>query len=359
MLSSFFKRVTSSLPLVPDGEVVNLVVSAVFTTPGFSSIRTSIHHEVEYTDVKLSSTGVVTMFGLQKKTISGKVWVLRTEDTMILEHPAIDVAKFSESTEICTGIGAVTTGYEKCGVSTTSFNEQNQVFADWLRKRGKHVIEGDISDPKVVAKLAETCGGILSGGISCQPWSVLGDQRAFQDERSRSLPGALRAIHLLQIPLAILECTPTISDSEEAQHMLRMFSKHTGKVLQQKALSLHTFWPCRRQRLWATISHPSLNVQPIPDIPALVFQPNLLHLTPFFMDLKGDELQSLRLDDFEMDQFLSTRKGMAEHQVDNWKALPTATHSWGSQLRGCECKCRSKGFSQQRIENKGLYALLS
>ena len=76
------------------------------------------------------------------------------------------------------------------------------------------------------------------------------------------------------------------------------------------------------------------------------------------MNIDENELNALRLDDYEMDMFLTTKKGMFEHQVDNFKAMPTATHSWGSQLRGCECGCRSKGFSEWRIENKGLYAQL-
>ena len=350
-----------SVPLVDDGTIVNIVVNSQFTSPGFSVVKTCIHQDLVYTDLKLKQGGKITLFGVRKQTFSGRSWLLRTAETLVMEHSPIDVTNFKESIELCTGIGAVTTGYEQCGVQTTTCNEQNHVFAEWLRKRGKRVVEGDISDPKVIAKVALTCGGItgiMSGGVSCQPWSVLGDQKAFMDERSKSLPGALMAIHLMQMPLAILECTPKVFESEEAQNMFRRFSQLTGRVIQQKLLNLHTFWPCRRQRWWATISHPSLNVQPIPDIPPLVFQPSLLHLMPFFMDLKGDELQSLRLDDFEMEQFLTTKKGMREHQVDNWKALPTATHSWGSQLRGCECKCRTKGFSQHRIENKGLYAQL-
>ena len=90
-----------------------------------------------------------------------------------------------------------------------------------VEKQGKIVIEGDVSCSQVIAQLAPYCGNILSGGIACQPWSLLGDQREMSDDRSRSMPGMLRAIHFLQIPLAVMECTPAVLQSKEEQDILR------------------------------------------------------------------------------------------------------------------------------------------
>ena len=342
----------------PDGSLVDVVVVPSFCGPGFTVVTSLVHKTVAFTDLHLLKGNRITLLGIQKRVIGGRLWLTKMDETVVIQHDSVEMMKLQESTELCAGIGASAAGFEACGIKTKSYNEQNPVFAKWLESKGKRVIQGDVADPKVVSKLAPICGGIISAGVSCQPWSVLGDQKAFQDERSRSLPGTLRIIHLLQIPLAVLECTPTIFQSEEAQCLFRQFETQTGMVIHQKILSLHPFWPALRQRWWATISHHALKVQPIPEIPALAFQPSLLHLMPKFMDVQGDELDALKLDDYEMEQFLSTKKGMSEHQVDNFKALPTATHSWGSQLRGCECGCRKWGFSQQRIENKGLYAQL-
>ena len=140
------------------------------------------------------------------------------------------------------------------------------------------------------------------------------------------MTGMLGAIHLLQIPFSIMECTPKVSESAEAQKLLRQFAVETGMVVHQAVLSLHTFWPARRQRWWATISHPSLGLQSIPEIP-LALEPKLVHSFPFFMELVDYALQALKLDEEEHDQFLTTPKGMYEHQVDQLKPLPTATHS--------------------------------
>ena len=305
---------------VKDHDLVNIVVTPDFKSAGFMVATTSIHKAVIFTDIVVSQVKAVTFFNVQKIQMGQRCWLCRTDQTVVMEHTAPDFQTFRNSTEICTGIGAVTTGYRHCGVETTMCNEQNPVFAAWLRQKGKHVVEGDISDPQVVQHMSQVTTGVLSGGISCQPWSTLGDQKAFEDDRSKSMPGALVAIHLLQIPLAVLECTPAIMQSSEAQSMLHKFSIQTGRTIQQKLLSLHTFWPARRQRWWAIIAHPSLHIQPIPEIPPLVFQPSLLHLMPKFMQLSDEELHALRLDDHEMEEFLTTKKGMCEHQVDNLKA---------------------------------------
>ena len=55
---------------------------------------------------------------------------------------------------------------------------------------------------------------------------------------------------LLQTPLAALECTQAIMNSDEAQTMLKNFSHQTGMIIHQKLLNLHTFWPARRVRWW-------------------------------------------------------------------------------------------------------------
>ena len=53
--------------------------------------------------------------------------------------------------------------------------------------------------------------------------------------------------------------------------------------------------------------------------------------------------------------FYSSRGGVSKHLVNYAKPLPTATHSWGSQVKGCQCGCRVSGFSADRLETRGLY----
>ena len=72
------------------------------------------------------------------------------------------------------------------------------------------------------------------------------------------------------------------------------------------------------------------------------------------MEIQGDELQSLKLDDFEMECFLTTRKGMIEHHVDNFKALPTATLIVGvHNYEGANANVAPKGFLPKGLSPKG------
>ena len=343
---------------VADGTRVDVVARVNYVGAGFSSLTTTIHQVNLFVDVRIPNAGLVTLFGMRKLQVSNQCWIMRTAETTILEHHVKDVNIIPTVTEVCSGISAVSTGYEACGAEVTMHCDNNPIFAQWLHEHGKQVVLGDIADPAVVASLSTRCCGILSGGIACQPRSKLGDEQHMQDPRSRSLPGMLRALHLLQVPMAIMECTEAVQQSKEAQSMFKMFASQTGMVIQQTTLPLHTIWPARRTRWWATISKPCLGLHPIPALPALAFEPTLIHLFPHFLELSEQDLQQLTLDGDEMDQFLSTPKGMYEHQVKQLKPLPTATHSWGSQLRGCECGCRKSGFSEHRIKTKGLYGQL-
>ena len=340
-----------------DGDIINIVARVEFKGPGISICTSKLKHQSFRTDVKLTG-GVVTLFNVRKQTINHQIWLVRTDKTVVLQHEAIQAERFTSVAETCAGFGGVSQGYEKCGCEVEEVNEANPRFADWLRKQGKTVVEGDIAQTETMIHLASFKSGIFSGGVSCQPWSVLGDQKELRDERSRSMTGMLMTIHLLQIPLSIMECTPKVMTSDDAQNMLQEFARLTGLVLHQRVLSLHKIWPAKRNRWWATLSHPCLQVKAFPDITPLAFDPVAVHLLPYFMKLDEHEIESLKLDDDEMEAFLSTKKGMSEHQVNPLKSVPTATHSWGSQVCPCACGCRQKGFSQKRIEEKGLYGQL-
>ena len=74
------------------------------------------------------------------------------------------------------------------------------------------VVLGDIGDLACLKQVASLVDPpfCLVAGISCQPYSVGGSQGGSQDERSNTLPSTLRACHLFQCPLLILECVPPV-----------------------------------------------------------------------------------------------------------------------------------------------------
>ena len=143
-----------------------------------------------------------------------------------------------------------------------------------------------------------------------------------------------------------------------AQSILKKFSEVTGYQISQKILHLHRFWPGFRTRWWAVVSHPTLPASDIPDMPDLSFEPGVVHVVPRMLKVEGESLKQLECDLYELRNFHSVRGGVHTCILNMLKPMPTATHSWGSQLRGCLCKCRASGFSSFRLKEHGLYGVL-
>ena len=204
-------------------------------------------------------------------------------------------------------------------------------------------------------KLAKQHRSSLAAGVSCQPWSRLGDQNGGKDPRAQSLIGTLCTAHMLQTPIVLLECTPTAETAEWFQRVLAQFVEQTGYHLSQKQLQLHSLWPAKRSRWWGVLTHPSLGKVEIPEFPKMAFAPSLVHLFPRMFQMDKAQENELALDLYELRQFYNSKEGIQKHLVQFYSPMPTATHSWGSQVKDCKCGCRTTGFSSARIEEKGLY----
>ena len=343
-----------SLKDTPDGTLVDCVVRPIWHGSSFTLVETLIHKQLVRIQTMIPKQQRVTLFHFRKQKEDGFVVLEQTQQSVIIGHQPWTQSTLRTHVETCSGLGAVTTGYQKCGVNTVAFNDENAAFAQWLERHGKVVVRGNINDVKTVAQLATFHASILSAGVSCQPFSTLGDMHEQHDERSQSLTGTLKAGYLMQTAAILIECTPRVQQSPWAQKVLQSFSEQTGFKVHQQVLDLHTFWVSRRTRWWCTITHPSLQAGEIPQIPPLMFQPCLMHLFPMYMQLEDPQMQQLALDMYELRHF-HDGPGIGKHFVDAYKALPTATHSWGSQVKTCECGCRKAGFSEERLKEKGLY----
>ena len=162
----------------------------------------------------------------------------------------------------------------------------------------------------------------------------------------------------LRSPLLTIECSKEAFDSPWVQTMLKEFTQQTGYVLHQRVLTLHHTWPSHRTRWWATLSMPHLGISGIPEMPQLDFIPSIMHLLQIQPHLPADECAQLNLSAYELHHFHNQPQGISSNVIDVAKAMPTATHSWGSQLGPCHCGCRSQGFSLSRLAKKGLYGVL-
>eukprot|EP00435_Cladocopium_sp_Y103_P038615 s1411_g10.t1 len=307
-----------------------------------------------FVDMPLPNMPKVTIFQATLKRRCGHFWLCKNPQTTMVGHAVIQEKDSKFMRETCAGIGGVSTGFQKCGVTTSVYNDCNVPFSEWLRQHGKKVVVGDINDPKVIQQLACCPGMFMSSGVSCQPFSYLGDGRQQHDERSRSFTGTLKAAYLMQIKVLILECTPAAKDSPWVQGILKSFADQTGFHVNQQLLELHTYWISKRTRWWCTVSDPELHISSIPQIPKMPFCPTFLHLFPKMMEMSPEDMEEISLDLYELRHFHGN-PFLEKHLMDPYKTLPTATHSWGSQVKGCKCGCRSSGFHESRIQEKGLY----
>ena len=344
---------------VTDGDLVDVVITLTLKIPGCMIGRTSIHGETIRSDCAVSGRrSVVTLFGVRKQMVGDHIWLVQSDQTAIVEHAPPALSNICNLAETCAGIGAVDVGFSAAGASVVITNESNPKFGQILHAKGYEVVLGNNHLRSVIARVAKSQPGCVAGGVSCQPFSKLGDRKEGSDPRAASLLGALQMIHFSQASIGILECTPTAMESEWFQKQLAIFTQSTGFVCHQKILELHECWPARRSRWWCVLSRPELGIQEFPSLPKLDVQPNLFHLMPKLPKISEKDLQALSLDLYELRNFHQHGRGISQHEINFHKPMPTAVHSWGSQLRHCECGCRSAGFHPDRLQSKGLYGQL-
>ena len=313
-------------------------------------------------DASISPTTVkFSIINGKKKLVGANIWMLTGADTRILRHTSLEIDHLRKLVETCAGLGIVGNGFRHCGIETVCYNEVNSAFCEWIRgKRDVPIIEGDLTQNSTTSEVFNVVRTphILSAGISCQPFSTLGDRKENRDARSTSLTGTLRMAYTNQTAIVVLECTPAANDSFWVQNILKEFCNTTGYTLQQKILQLDSMWPATRNRWWAILAHPAFAIAQIPEMPILRFRPSIMHLISKMLDPPDFVMKQIALDGFELERFSSQKGGIGKYVLNAYRPLPTATHSWGSQMTACPCGCRAGGFKQTRLDEKGLHAVL-
>ena len=350
------------LSRLSNGDKVNLVFEVILHSSNRSLCRTKCLKQLFTIDHVFADVHT-PMPVLQATMIPGKYGMQLNwdDDTKWIIHPPQHCKGLLRVVEACSGIGIMGKGFECTGATTSCYVDNNREYCRWLRDHGSvPVVEGDICDPCTIAAVSKHVqhSHVLTGGFSCQPFSKLGDERHEDDPRSASFWGMLHAGYQLQSLAIVLECTSEAATASCVQKGLAMFAQQTGYTVTQSVLHLHTVWPARRTRWWAVLAHPSLALDEIRQLPHLEFQPGIMHLMPTPLPIPADQVTQLQLSEEELRKFHADRKGFKGSVTDFCKPLPTATHSWGSQATGCHCGCRSNGFSDERIRDKGLYGQL-
>ena len=274
--------------------------------------------------------------------------------------PTPTTAMFQGAIEVCSGIAMMSQGFVSCGMEVKATNDLQETNCAFQTRQGhSNVVQGDINDAQVVANLHAAYGSpvLLSGGFSCQPWSVLGDKAGMKDPRAKSLIGTLRAAFYLRAFAIQLECVVEASRDKEVRAVIHEYCKLTQFRQSEVELSLDAMMPTKRTRWWCMLTNgtlPQLNLTPLP---CLSRQPVVGDVIPVCPAWPSHHMSQLELDQYETRKFAAFG-GIEQNMVRHNAVLRTALHGWANQLTACPCKCRQFPMSEERLQSKGMFGAL-
>ena len=228
------------------------------------------------------------------------------DSTRILSHARPGWNDFRKLVDACAGFGGIAHGAGALGIRTTvAVDTNDRMLSLHSRHDDCHVVVGDVGFNETIVKVWERSdnAAIMSSGFSCQPYSVLGDQRGAGDPRSASLTSVLRAAYMLQIQVLVLECvTPARRDPFVVQS-IDHFASVMNYRIEVVDLCLESVWSCKRSRTWWVVYNPSIGPLGLHEWPELSNVEHVHRLIPYISRWHPQDELALALDSTEMEAF--------------------------------------------------------
>lgn len=326
--------------------------------------------------VNLPSRNLVLMgdfnppaIGSMVTLISGKVVDLQEPikievgaSSSLFPLTACGESSLGQVVELCSGAGFFSSVAKELGLSVVVGVDQNPRWRSLFLSlhEDSTFVNGTCGDPTLVSRLfgLGAAHSILIAGVSCQPHSVGGDARGFQDPRALCLPAVLRTTWLLQCPVTILECVPGVLKDRDFQGLLRAFCQSTGAVLSQSVLQLANSWCSFRERWFGILTAPCFGEIKIPSMPFCENFQKVRQVMPSLIQMSSRDFEQIHLTLYELSKFYSfAHGGIESHFLQGDMTLPTALHSAANQLYPCRCGCR-RPFTLERLQARGLFGTL-
>eukprot|EP00438_Fugacium_kawagutii_P001635 Skav211753 [mRNA] locus=scaffold1548:673105:678018:- [translate_table: standard] len=357
-------QLTVDLDHLESGQRVNVVVSPVIVDSATQQhVMVDVISRQQYKvdgsiplghpSYALLNVTVVREHGMIRMTIDSQ--------SFILAHDHLDFGHLSTAVEMCCGAGYLGIGAQMVGIRPLLGVDSNHLFTKpYAMQHGVPTVTGDVNDPETISKvwaLSPHRSGILAG-VSCQPYSALGDRRGGQDSRASSLTGVLQAAHWLGSPYILLECVEPAQRDPFVTQEVHRFCQQTGFKKHDIILKLDNIWPARRSRWWCFLLSPLFPDMGIQDFPQNFGLQKINQLISSKMEIPSTELECLLLDDVEKQVFGVDDQGGCQHTLNVHEKMPCALHAWGSQVHACPCQCRSQGLSPHRLQERGLHGVV-
>jgi len=287
--------------------------------------------------------------------------LVTAEDTCIWGHKQCTWEDAVEVMDFCSGMGGMGQGAKAAMFQPVVACDLRQSMLDlYSLNSDAKLVKGDITRISTLNEVykAHPRGTTLAAGVSCQPYSKLGDGRSGDDERSLTLPAVLAAAHFLRSMAVVLECVEPAGQDAYVRWHVDQFCVRTGFHKAETILHLHEVWPCKRSRWWCVLTAPAIgpvDLRPFPMIPDL---PTVRHVFPSTPAWNVDAEKALMLSAVEIEAFSNHGGGCEAHLLNFAGVMPCALHAWGSQVTACPCGCRMTGLSTRRLQSRGLHGVL-
>ena len=286
----------------------------------------------------------------------------QTEESMCLSHPQCTWESNCDLIEFCAGMGALGQGALAAQFVPRVAVELRPTLAKlYAANSSASVIVGDITEFETIKKVYEAHpkSATISAGISCQPYSKLGDEKSGRDSRASTLPATLAAAHYLRAVVVIPECVAPAGEDAYVRWHVEQFCRRTNFSCSEIVIDLQEVWPCKRKRWWCVLSAPALGKLELQSFFPMKDLESIRHVMPSIKAWPKHEESQLRLTPIETEAFTGVSGTPSSYCINLKSVLPCALHAWGAQLTPCPCGCREVPFSRDRLVNRGLYGVLA
>ena len=340
------------------GKLWSGVIEAELSEDHTTQVWILPHRQVAWIrDMKLGR-GRLTVYGMKVLSVSPRLILSPSEEATWFSTNPSKERLTPYLLELCAGFGGMGIGASFLGGIPFLSVDHCRLCVEHLEaNQHGEVLQMDLNAPETVRAIHEKIGCLevmTTFGFPCQPYSSQGLQRGFFDYRAQTLLSGLHLLWMLPVQYAVLECVPRAGTTPEVQHAIGLLLAARGWTMLDLTFDLGTQWGSNRSRWWALLipsSWLSCGISSWPIDTSYLTIGSIIGGWGSWDEAAENDLQ-LSLE--ELDMYNSPLYGMDKRMMTLNDQGATILHSYSNATSACPCSCRSSGFSERSLEEKGL-----